>query len=126
MTVLVMEFASFAPVSDLSQVVLVEHSVESYVESVPGSVRRYAGGRLRVVSTPGVSAVVQVKMDVSSRAAFAALRELRGVPVLFRDHAGRRVFGVFHDVSGEELLAHPDLVGNVSFSITEVSFSEVV
>jgi hypothetical protein len=47
------------------------------------------------------------------------------VPVLFRDQRGRAVFGVVAGLTGSEFSVS-DLVEDVSFTLSNITFSEVV
>jgi len=126
MTILNMELASFAPLSDLSGVLLICQSDESHTESSPVAVRTYANGRRRVISTPGGMESVSLSFGKLSRADYAALTALKGTPVLFRDQRQRRVFGVFASITGNEVANRPDWVFDVSVTIEEISYSEIV
>jgi len=126
MTILDMKLASFAPLSDLSGVLLIAQSNESYTESSPITVRTYANGRRRVISTPGDLESVSLSFGKISRSDYAALTALKGIPVLFRDQRQRRVFGVFASIAGNEVANRPDWVFNVSVTIEEITFDEAV
>jgi len=118
--------AFIAPTSDLSATVALEQDAQAYIEGSRSAVRSYAGGRRRIVSTPGPTEVVQVLFDQLARSTYFELLDLVGVSVLFRDQFGRRVFGLFASITGQELSYDDDLVGGVSFSIEEIDVSEVV
>ena len=125
MTTLALTSTFIAPVSDLSDVLVIDQSDESHVHGARVDVRRYAGGRRRVVSRPGVTGSVSVSYRYLSRADYVALVELLGVTVLFRDQRERAVYGVVADLSASEFNAR-DLLEDVSFTLTEISFSEIV
>ncbi len=114
---------AIAPVSNLSDVLMLDLDAESVDVSSPVSVRRYAGGRDRVVSSPGQSSQLSVTGSYITRAEYLSLLELVGQTVLFRDIRGRAVYGVIGSVSGSEAVT--DYV-TVSFTLTEITFSEVV
>jgi hypothetical protein len=125
-TTLELSEAAIAPVSDLSDVLLFCHEVEDYDEGKRSQVRTYAGGRRRVVSSPGGMETVNVAIDWIDRDDYYRLLDLAGAPVLFRGPRGRRVYGVFPSLSGGELSYSDVNVGPVSFSIEEIDVSEVV
>jgi len=119
-------FTAFAPVSDLSDVLLISQTSETYVEARRSNVRTYAGGRRRVVSSPGETQSLSLSFSFLERADYFRLMDLRGIAVLFRDQRGRKVFGLFASISGQEDPDLSDGVFNVSFSIEEIDVSEVV
>jgi hypothetical protein len=122
MTILLSQ-ATIAPLSDLSGVLILPPATESETESSGVSVRQYAGGRRRVISTPATSRMVNVAWTYMTRANFAALEALVGVPILFRDSRSRRVFGVFRSIASDELRGENRLA-NVSVTIEEITFDE--
>ena len=79
----------------------------------------------RVVSTPGLQTVVQVSYRYLSRSDYLSLLDLVGVSVLFRDQRGRAVWGVIAAVTGAEFSPR-DLVQNVTFSLENLTYSEIV
>ena len=114
---------AIAPISNLSDVLMLDLDAESVDVRSPASVRSYAGGSDRVVSSPGQSSQISVTGSYITRAEYLQLLELVGVPVLFRDVRGRAVYGVIGSVSGSEAVT--DYV-TVSFTLTEITYSEVV
>lgn len=125
MTTLDLDGAALAPVSDLSDVVILASSTESVSDSESTAIRTYAGGRRRVVSTPASGRTVSVGYELLERSEYDSLLALVGIPILFRDPRQRRVFGVIASISATELPA-VDLIENVSFTIEEYSHSEIV
>jgi len=122
MTILLSQ-ATIAPLSDLSGVLILQPATESETESSGVSVRQYAGGRRRVISTPATSRMVNVAWTYMTRANYAELETLVGVPILFRDSRSRRVFGVFWSIASDELRGENRLA-NVSVTIEEISYDE--
>lgn len=114
-----------APVSDLSATVALEANTTDETTSRPLDVRAYAGGRRRVIRRAGTDRVVMVGCPYVERAAWRSLVDLVGELVLFRDTRGRKVYGVFGDVQAGETLG-ADLLESVTFTVTEVTYSEVV
>ena len=125
MTVLTLDKAAIAPLSDLSDVLLLQPSDIGEDESTITQVRRYAGGSRRVVSTPGVTRTLSLAWRHVDRADYEKLKALTGVPVLFRDTRSRAVFGVFASVKGSEWRPG-DKLANVTATIEEITFSEIV
>ena len=125
MTTLTLTDAAIAPISDLTDVLLIGQYSEAHDTSTETGVRRYAGGRDRVVSSPGESVSVQVAFRYISRANYLALVDLVGVPVLFRDQRGRRTWGVVSNLSATEFSVR-DLLEGVSFTLTSITHTEVV
>lgn len=125
MTTLTLESLAIAPLSDLSDVSFFRQNAESSTDSAPVSVRAYANGVRRVVSSPGADVSVTFAFPFMTRDEFAALRALVGVPVLVRDQRQRRVFGVIASVNGSEFGPY-DYVEAASFTVTSITFSEVV
>lgn len=114
-----------APVSDLSDTLSLGQYEESATNGARTEVRTYAGGRRRLVSRPGATLQVSVAYRFVLRADYQSLLDLLGQVVLFRDQRGRQVFGVLSDVSGRETFVPADRVEDVSFTITEVTYSEI-
>lgn len=114
---------AIAPVSDLSDVLLLGSDSETVDVSSTVGVRRYAGGRDRVVSSPGQSSQVSIMASYITRADYLALLNLVGVLVLVRDVRGRRIWGVIGSVSGSEAVT--DFV-TASFTLTSATVSEIV
>lgn len=117
--------AMIAPLADLSDVLILGQSVETSLDGVPQTVRRYAGGRRRVVTQPGTTRTVQVEYRAISRSDFDSLRDLAGEAVLFRDQRQRRVYGILSDIEANELRPY-DLLETIRFTITEISHTEAV
>ena len=125
MTILTLTSVAIAPASDLTDVLLIDQYAQTADISSPVSVRRYAGGRDRVVSTPGQTSMVSVSFRYLSRANYQSLSDLVGTLVLLRDQRQRRIWGVVGDLSATEWQVS-DLLEDVSFTLTSVTVSEVV
>lgn len=125
MTTMTLVEASFAPVADLSDVLLIPQSTEVVDQVMPGSVRTYAGGRRRTMSRPGSFRQLSIGFAWLSRNEFDDLSALAGTTVLFRDVRGRRAFGAFFTVSGQEARNRSDRIVDVSLTLEEVTYSEV-
>jgi hypothetical protein len=125
MTVLTLTTTVLAPISDPSSTLVLNQYAETEATADPTIVRVYAGGVRRVVSTPGRDQSIPVSYRRMSRANYDALRALVSVPILFRDQRGRAVFGVVASLTGVEF-AEFDRVENVSFTVQNITYSEVV
>jgi hypothetical protein len=89
-----------------------------------GEVRTYAGGRRRSVSRTGNARTISLAPDWMARAEVAQLRTWLGRVVLYRDPTGRKVYGVFHALSSSPYIVND--MERVSFTLTEVTYSEAV
>lgn len=70
--------------------------------SVDGEVRKYAGGRLRAVSSVGTRGSFAFKLRDITNNDIEMLKSWYGQPVVVRDHRGRVYFGVFFSVQETE------------------------
>ena len=125
MTTLDMTQVSLAPISDTSSVLLLGQFAESVEVAAPATVRRYAGGRDRMVSSPGESTSVQMSCRFITRATYLSLLDLVGSAVLLRDQRGRVTAGVLGSVSATEWPVS-DLLESITFSVGSISWSEIV
>lgn len=127
MATLDLESTFLAPVSDLSDLLELPQYQQSETSGARNEIRTYAGGRRRVVARPGDTLTVSVAYRFITRAKYGSLLDLLGLLVLFRDQRGRAVYGILSDVSGTESdSSQPTLIADVSFTITEVDYSEIV
>lgn len=125
MTELALTDTIIAPVSDLTDTLTIGQYAEAEAVTDTTTVRTYAGGVRRIVSTPGRQQSYAVSYRYMSRANYDALLDLVSVPVLFRDQRARAVYGVIAGVTGSEF-AVSDLVEDVSFVVQNITYSEVV
>jgi hypothetical protein len=125
MTVLSLDATIFAPISDLSATLTINQYAETESVTDQTVVRVYAGGVRRIVSTPGRAQAYSVSYRYVSRADYDALLDLVSVPILFRDQRARAIYGVITALSGTEF-AVSDLVEDVSFTVQNITFSEIV
>ena len=125
MTTMVLTTTVIAPVSDLTDTLLIDQSSEVEDWIAPNEVRRYAGGRRRIVSKPGRDRRVQFSYPALSRANYDSLLDLVGATVLLRDQRSRRIYGVIQAVTGNEF-GPSNLVLDASFTITEITYAEEV
>ena len=125
MTTLTLTDSIIAPISDLSDTLILGQYQESATDGARNDVRTYAGGRRRIISRPGDTRTVSVAYRYISRANYLSLLDLVGLPVLFRDQRQRQVFGLLSDVSGTEE-GSQDLVADAQLTIAEITYSEVV
>lgn len=80
----------------------------SSVYAIDGSVRKYASGRMRAISTAGVKTEVSRRGIALDFATKEKLISWLGEHVQMRDHRGNRWFGVFYAVEIGEYM-RPDL-----------------
>ena len=125
MTTLALTHVFIAPASDLTNPLIVAQSAESVDEATPAMVRRYAGGRDRMMRTPGRTSSVSVSFPFMDRTTYLSLLDLAGQVVLFRDQRQRRIWGVLANVTATEFNAR-DLLESVSFTLTSVTVNEAV
>jgi hypothetical protein len=109
-----------APVSSLSTLTILNAGVtlsEGY--GVPGDFRRYAGGRMRLVTRVGSSTSVSVAITHADRTTREALAALAGQTILLRDGRGRAIYGSFLalDVQESQGLPYCDL----AFTLNEIT-----
>lgn len=126
MTTLTLTELWVAPVSDLSDTVTVDVRTESETYETPSTIRRYAGGRDRIISTPGETVTVPFTALNVDRDDWLALRALVGVLCLFREPRGRAIYGMIASVSGDEWRARETTLGSVSFTVISATYSEIV
>jgi hypothetical protein len=125
MTELALTKTILAPITDLSSTLMINQNAETERVVDPTGVRVYAGGVRRIVSTPGRDRSLAVSYRRMSRADYDGLLDLVSVPVLFRDQRGRAVYGVIASLAGVEF-AQADLVEDVSFTLSNITYSEIV
>ena len=125
MTILTLTDTIIAPISDLADTLTIGQYAETENVTDSTTVRVYAGGVRRIVSTPGRASAYAVSYRYLSRANYDSLLDLVSVPILFRDQRARAVYGVIASLSGTEF-AVSDLVEDVSFIVQNITFSEVV
>lgn len=125
MTELTLTDTIIAPVTDLTDTLTIGQYAETETVSDTTAVRTYAGGVRRAVSTPGRDQNYAVSYRYMSRANYDALIDLVSVSVLFRDQRARAVYGVIAGLAGTEF-AVSDLVEDVSFTVQNITYSEIV
>lgn len=112
--------------SDLTQSVVMELTGENDQTRRPVETRRYAGGRVRVISRPGVKKELGLNFELADRSQFHTLEDWIGQTVLYRDPVGRRLWGVYGQVSGAEIPGADSDVVNVNLTLLEITFDEAV
>jgi hypothetical protein len=91
-----------------------------------GSFRVYAGGRIRVITTPTDIRTYPVVMQSLSDASLLLLDSWRGQVVLLRDASGWRKFGSFLDMKWNDAPGPSGMIHDVSLTFQEISYSEAV
>lgn len=112
--------------SDLTQSVTMELTGENDQTRRPVETRRYAGGRVRAISRPGVKKQLGLNFEMANRSEFHTLEDWIGKTVLYRDPLGRRLWGVYGEVSGAEIPGAATDALNVNLTLSEVTYSEAV
>jgi len=125
MTELAMADTVLAPISDLSDTLVIGQYAETENVADATSVRTYAGGVRRVISTPGTDKAYNLSYRQMSRESFDSLLDLVSVPILFRDQRSRLVYGVISSVYGAEAESS-DRIKDVSFTVQNITYSEIV
>ncbi len=126
MTTLTLEDAWISLASDLSQSVTMELTGQSNMPSRPVEVRRYAGGRTRVITRPGVKKAINANFELANRADMLILEDWIGLPVLYRDPVGRRLWCVFGAVDESEIPGASLDTVNVNLTLQEITWDERV
>jgi hypothetical protein len=111
--------------SDLSDSMTLGQNAEAEELSKPGEVRTYAGGRHRAVKRAGTTTVLRITAPFMTRGDYLSLQDRVGVKQMLRDQRGRKLWGVFWQVTGDEWLAK-DRVERVEFTFEQLTHSEVV
>lgn len=90
-------------------------------------VRRYAGGRFRLVTVPGVAKSYQLTFLYLTRTNVDQIRAWVGKLLLMRDTAGRKIFGRWSEPTFNEIpIRDSDLVFQATLTFDEVTHSEAV
>ena len=126
MTSIVIDDAWFNLASDLTQSLTMVLTGESDMTSRPVEVRRYAGGRVRSVTRPGVTKLLNLSFELADRADMYQLEDWIGTTVLYRDPRGRRLWGVFAAVDEGELPGVGEDTVNVNLTFSQVTVHEAV
>ena len=126
MTSIVVDAAWFNLASDLTKSITMVLTGESDMTSRPVDTRRYAGGRVRSVTRPGIKKQINASFELADRADRYQLEDWIGVTVLYRDPRGRRLWCVFGAVDESEIpgVADGDIL-NVNLTLSEITFDEV-
>ncbi len=96
---------------------------EEHVTS--GDVRTYAGGRRRSITQEGVERQLSLTLVKVSTVDLQKLESWCGRAVQYRDHRGRRIFGVFFKIGITEHELHADEY-KLGLTLYEVTMSEAV
>lgn len=126
MTSITLEDAWFNLAADLSQSVTMILTGESDMTSRPTQTRRYANGRVRSFTRPGVKKQLNLAFELAARADMHQLEDWCGKTVLYRDPRGRRLWGVFGAVDEAEIPGADNDTVNVNLTFQEITFDESV
>ena len=89
--------------SDLSQTVSMNLlSLQENKES-DGDIQNFAGGVRRVITTGDVAREVDISTDYVPRTSYDTIYAWSGLPIMFRDPLGRKIFGAYFEVDAEEV-----------------------
>lgn len=109
-----------APVSSLSTLTILNAAVNvSAVPGVLGDFRRYAGGRIRLITRVGTDHSVSVSITHADRATRETLTALAGQTILLRDGRGRCVYGSFLTLDVQETQGLPYC--DLGFTLSEIT-----
>lgn len=90
---------------------------------VPGEVRRYANGRLRVIVRAGEAQTLAATLVQVTDAELDLLESWLGRQVMVRDHRGRRMYAVFFQM---QVTDHTTGDYDVAVSFTEYTDTDAV
>lgn len=110
--------------ADLSDSLSFQSSNRGDRERVGGSVRAYANGRQRLVSTATTTLTLPLVAVAVSWADVEWLREHAGRLLLLRDKPGRRVWGTYFSVDVDDRARQES--HNVQIEFQRLSFDEAV
>lgn len=96
----------------------------AYARASDGGVRKYAGGRLRNISSAGTTGQFNVKLRDVTQPQLNTLDAWKEQEIQFRDHRGRKIFGVFHALAITERKVVS--LYDVSLVIEEITYNEAV
>jgi hypothetical protein len=125
MTQITLSGVYLAPVSDLSDLLILNAGVKlTGASGVVGEFRRYAGGVTRLIQRTGGTKTATVTATRVSRTTREKLAGWVGVTLLLRDGRGRCIYGSFLSIDEGE---NPGpAYCDVSFAFNEITTSEVV
>lgn len=107
--------------TDLDTYLTFYTSDRSEDRTLAGTVRTYANGRQRIITSTGSSRTLPVTFPLVTSSELTQLEAWRGTMLMFRDHRGRLFFGTFFGLS---ITDHNDRSGySVTLTITEASSS---
>lgn len=114
--------------TDLSTSIQISASVLSETPARVAPVNRYAGGRFRLVTVPGIAKSYQVTFSYLSRSNINQLRSWAGKLLLLRDSVGRKLYGRFDEPTFREvpIRNQSDIVFSATLTFDEVTHSEAV
>lgn len=116
-----LEQAWFHDAEDLSTYVAADLNAASEQAERVGEVRRYANGRLRLITGPARPGVLDVQLEYCSRVVVDQLRAWIGKRLFYRDPRGRTEFGTFMQLSVDEIPGVGDDVANVSLGFQKLT-----
>jgi hypothetical protein len=125
MATVLLETVLLSRASDLADVIELDVSALSEQGGKRGEVRWRSNGRRVSVARAGRGTELPLTFDVvADRPLLDTIRSWEGVPLLYRDPRGRKVWCVFWQPEIEENVAVD--VATVSLTLEELSYSEAV
>ena len=90
-------------------------------------VRKYAGGRFRLITVPGIAKAYQLSFPYLTRSEVNQIRTWSGKLLLMRDSFGRKVYGRWDEPTFSEVPSRNNaLIFRTSLTFDEVTSSEAV
>lgn len=112
------------PTSNTS--VVAANPVRAGAAQLDGQFRTYAGGRVRVITTPGDARTYQVVMQSLTDANLLLLDSWRGQVILLRDASGWRKWGSYLDLKWVDAPGPGGMIHDATLTFTEVTYLEAV
>jgi hypothetical protein len=127
MTTVLVAFAD-AWLTDVATGVSVTGSfpVRASTEVVAGSIRFYAGGRRRSITTPNRTRTYPITLQWLNDSDAAQVAAWKGRVLLLRDTGGRRVFGTFFQADFTDTYQAAGTRHSAAFTFSELDYSEAV
>jgi hypothetical protein len=115
-------------ITDVATLVSVNVATPTRIASadLSGSVHFYAGGRRRVITTPGDTVTYPLTLQWVSDPDTLQLMAWRGRVLLMRDTLGRRVFGTYLQVDQSDVSRGAEFWHDVTITFTELDYDEGV
>lgn len=113
-------------VTDPSVTVHASYPKDARTAHLDGDFRSYAGGRVRIITTPADARTHPITLQWLTPAQVDTLDGWRGKVLLLRTDDGRRVFGSYLDCDPEFILANGVRCAILPLVFTELTYDESV